>query len=324
MVDVKIIPGGNTCTAAALGEGDGLALATNATTTLALMGGNNVPETVVALPEADTAVTNGERLRFVHAAPGTGPLNVGIAAAPALPTALTNRSSTTRSPTAEHCRPARRPSSPRPRCRTTATSRSRRSSGTSGRPRRATRPTMHSSFTNSATARRRTRCTPSASPGNGQYPLRAIVCPEDLKSDGTPAAPGKTPFTNRCAPSSLSTISVDIFNPALYGPNSPDWTLREPVVPAAIAGRDSDIMCLVEVDLGHRQKRHPPGRHVDERRRLPGNGSLRVRLLAHDEPHDADHEPEGSERQRAARSDDAAVLRAFPRRRSTPRSSAER
>ena len=89
-VDVKMIPGGTTCDTAGLGEGDGLSLAGNAVTSLLLIGGNNVAETNVALPESDQATTALQEFRFVHAAPGTGPLDFGTTVAAALPTTVSN------------------------------------------------------------------------------------------------------------------------------------------------------------------------------------------------------------------------------------------
>ncbi|HEX3343537.1 MAG TPA: hypothetical protein VHS09_03145 [Polyangiaceae bacterium] len=247
-VDVKMIAGGSTCGAGALGEGDGLTLATNAVTTLALLGGNGVGETVVAMPEADSLATSGQRFRVVHAAPGTGALDMGIAATAALPTTLTSEIFSAPIPyggpipagTTSDFAIATLQDDGYLQLFTGAFIVGASLDGDASKKAVFVYQFLSGTATYSMYV--------IGIPGNDQYPLRALVCQEDVKPDGTPTNPGKTPFTINCVQSPLSTLSVDIFNTGLYGPNSPDFALREGVIPTAIAARDADVMCVVEVD----------------------------------------------------------------------------
>jgi len=53
--------------------------------------------------------------------------------------------------------------------------------------------------------------------------------------------------------SSLPTVTFDVFNTSLYGPNSPAFDQREAYLnsptSSPIPGRDTDMMCLVELDF---------------------------------------------------------------------------
>ena len=243
-VDVKAIPGGSPCTVAALSEGDGLALATNATTTLASIGGNNVANQIVAWPEADAAETSGQRFRFVHAAPGTGPVDLGLTKDAHLPTTEVSDLFSQAVPFG----------GPVP-------------SGTTSGFAGATledngylqlltgKFQVGANLDGDTSAKALFEYTFPAGTntystyligiaGNTQYPLRALTCSED-----TNLAP-PTPLTIGCVPSTLSSISVDVWNPALYGPNSPYFADRRNVVPAALAAPSpaADVVCLVEVD----------------------------------------------------------------------------
>ncbi len=90
--------------------------------------------------------------------------------------------------------------------------------------------------------------------GSAAFPLEAFLCPEP--APGTMVPPNTSnPLLLACSLSNLPTIGFDVFNPALYGQNSPDFSARElvltgqdPNVPDPIAKRTADVMCLVEVD----------------------------------------------------------------------------
>jgi hypothetical protein len=259
-VDVKMIPGGSACDVAALGEGDGLTLAGNAVTTLALIGGaSGVDETVIALPEADTTA-NVDRFRLVHAAPGTGPLDFGIASSPHLPatsTAFLSEPLTfgTTVPTGDTtivgaatlgdngyvglitgtlylgaALASGGDAGPEP-------AEGGADGGTaSGAPAILVYDTTSQSRTSTMYV--------VGIEGNPSYPLRALVCDEDASEANTSSNPLLLP----CDVSELSSISVDVFNPALFGPNATDFASRVSTVPGAVAARTSDIQCLVEVD----------------------------------------------------------------------------
>jgi hypothetical protein len=243
-VDVKMIPGGSTCDASALGEGDGLTLATNAVTTLLLIGGNDVPETVIALPESDTQGLTLQRYRLVHAAPGLGPLDFGTMASPHLPTTLANKILSA---------PISFGGVFPPGTTTAFPSAQLQDNGylallTGSLPLGAaldpgTGPGL---FVYQTPGMGNTSSLYAIGiEGDDTHPLRALACDED----STPLNPSTNPLLIPCVPTALSSISVDVYNPALYGPASPYFNERDaPQQYAAIAGRTSDVMCLVEVD----------------------------------------------------------------------------
>jgi hypothetical protein len=252
-VDVKVIPGGSTCSAAALGEGDGVTLATSATTTLILIGGNNVAETVVALPEADAPNNNYVRFRLVHAAAGTGPLDFGEVAQPQLPTTLSIPFLS-----APIAFGGSVPSG--------ATSSFASATLLDNGYVALLEGTFEIGAATHGDASKKALFVYQTSgkaatysmyaigiEGDNSYPLRALVCAEDA----TVTNP-TNPLVEKCATSELSSISVDVYNPGLYGPNSPDFNERDPgtssgPIPTAIAQRTSDIICLNEVDLANDQ-----------------------------------------------------------------------
>jgi hypothetical protein len=262
-VDVKMIPGGSSCDAAALGEGDGLTLAGNAVTTLALIGGaSGVSETVIALPEAD-ATANLDRFRLVHVAPGTGPLNFGIVETPHLPATVSDSilsepisfGGTVPSGDMSTVGAATLGDNGYMGLITgTLDLAVVLASGGDG----GSQPTADGGIASGAPAIIVYQ-TPSNSKteslyvvgieGNPNYPLRAVVCDEDASEANTSSNPLLLP----CSVSELSSISVDVFNPALFGPNATDFSNRRSAVPAAVAARTSDIQCLVEVDVGSDQ-----------------------------------------------------------------------
>ena len=243
-VDVKMIAGGNPCSVAAIAEADGVTLATNAVTTLALMGGNGVPETVVAMPEADAPVVGGQRYRLVHAAPGTGSLYFGTTAQDFLPTdvalvilsgavpyggtvpsGVTQTSATT--PLGDNGYV------------TLPVGKFPFGASLNGAGDKAV-------FLYTATSQAATFSLYVVGvQGNDSYPLRALVCSED--------APPANSLLTACSVSTLASISVDTYNTALYGQDSPDFVPREQDIPAAIAASTADVMCLVELDYNQDQ-----------------------------------------------------------------------
>ena len=79
-VDVKLVAAGSGCSAAALTETDGMKLNAQAVTTLLRIGGSaGVPQKIEALAENYPPDPTGIDLRFVHAMPGTAPLDFGLA-----------------------------------------------------------------------------------------------------------------------------------------------------------------------------------------------------------------------------------------------------
>jgi hypothetical protein len=247
-IDVKFIPGGNTCEAGALSEGDGLALASNATTTLVSIGGNGVSTQIVALPEADTPTTSGQSFRFVHAAPGTGPMDFGVTKDRQPPTTLLSHLLSLPVPFGS----------------------TEPSDATSLLPSATLVDNGYLNFLNGGFLLGAAKDGDSSNnalfafdentipnhggqaaysvyavgvAGDNKHPLQAYICEEDSYVAGT-----INPLLIPCTTSPLPLISVDVFNPALYGANSPYFVNRDGLVPAAIAARNSDVMCLLEVD----------------------------------------------------------------------------
>jgi len=242
-IDVKVITAGNTCDSAALAEGDGLSLATNAVTTLTYMGGaGGVAAEIVALPESDATGNATQNIRFVHAAPGTGPLDFGTVKAATLPT-------TVESPLLSGPIPFGGTIPPGTTAKFAASSLADNGyfdiftgpfqigANVDGSGNKAIfayrlqgQAAIYSLYVVGVL-------------GDNVHPLRALVCDEDPNAPAGPNA-----LLIGCVQSQLSSISVDLFNPALYGANAPFFTQRGTLVPAAMAARDADIMCVVEVD----------------------------------------------------------------------------
>jgi hypothetical protein len=243
-VDVKFVTGGSTCADAAKSESDGLSLASNVTTTLIYAGGNGVSAQVIALPEADNSDPASQRLRLIHVAPGTSPLDVGLMDQPHLPAKLQ---------TPLLSQPISFGQTLPPGTTTSIADANVQDNGYLALP-GGLPLNLGASIDGGDGKAVLVYFVPAGTATTGSmyligvgggadtaHPLRALVCSED-------GGPGPNSILIPCTPSQLSTISVDMFNPALYGPNSPYFTQRQSLVPAAIAKRDADVMCLVEVD----------------------------------------------------------------------------
>ncbi|HEY8038148.1 MAG TPA: DUF4397 domain-containing protein, partial [Polyangiaceae bacterium] len=246
-VDVKMIAAGDTCAGNALTEGDGLTLTAGAVTTLMRVGGNNVPQQILALQETGATNTQDTRIRFVHAMPGTGPLDFGIAQDAHLPTVVS--SPLLSGPIAFGATPTNQ----------TPAYGSLESDGyldvsaigyqmaaaVDGGSGKAI-------FEYTVDPRNTTASLYAIGvSGDNRHPLRGLYCDEGTGAGTDGAAASGAALLLGCTPSPLPTISIDVFNPALYGPNAPFEDQRRPPNPAltkAIAGAGSDLMCLVEID----------------------------------------------------------------------------
>jgi hypothetical protein len=83
------------------------------------------------------------------------------------------------------------------------------------------------------------------------FPLRGLYCQDrsnQSASDGGLSA-ADAPDLEQCTLTALPTLSFDTWNVGLYGANSPFSNDRAKAIPAAIAARAStDVMCITEVD----------------------------------------------------------------------------
>lgn len=262
-VDVKTVLGGGTCNSPAVGEVDGVKLLsapactapTCVTTVIALGGAAGQPKKLVALPEANAATVSGaDELRVVDTLAGVGAIDIGTAAnlangsAPALPVSLM------------------------PPAWNTSNAIPYGGAMTKGQPsffgsvaEGGYMPLIGSvKFNLVVTAHGQADgllLYPGYETGtvtaslyavglafNDSYPLQGLLCTESQ------AVSGSNPLLVGCLPSALPTLSFDAFNPALYGANSPYFTLRDPQYQSTnpainpISTRNSDVMCLVEVD----------------------------------------------------------------------------
>jgi hypothetical protein len=261
-VDVKTVMGGGTCNSAAVSELDGVKLLSApactaqscVTTLIALGGASGQPKKLVALPEWDSQVSgNGGLFRVVNALPGVSALDVGSGDNTQLPATVTI---------------AYNVGGPIP-YGGTLTKGQKAAFGTVED--NGYMPIIQGSYNLAVAAHGQSDALllfPSDEVGNQEvslyavglafndsYPLEGLSCVES----GQTSTSASNPLLMSCSPSQLPTLSFDVFNPALYGPNSPFFSQRDSQYsnsPATnpIATRTSDVMCLVEVDLAKDQQ----------------------------------------------------------------------
>jgi hypothetical protein len=92
---------------------------------------------------------------------------------------------------------------------------------------------------------------------NNTFPVRGLFCTEgtgitaattqDAGADAS-APSAEQNLLQSCVPTAFPHISVDAWDVALYGANAPFEDQRAKAIPAAIAARTADLICLTEVD----------------------------------------------------------------------------
>jgi hypothetical protein len=270
-IDVKAIPTGQTCAAPKTSEVDGVAVGDNVTqgapvVSILRYGGDAAPEAMTALPEepaGSVSAVSASYYRVVNAISDTRSIDFGRTPIPNLPTTVS---------------PLILPQPIAPGgVEPTGTSTEGKSIDGSGYMN-----TLPSSFNygasfdgdsaNKALAVFTTPGTPDVAtlyvagePGVNKYALRGLYCPDSgsiaSRSGGADGGAGAvtnigvTGFSQQdlallqqCTPTVLPLLSVDTFNTALYGANAPYETDRRTAIQNAIAGRTSDLMCIMEVD----------------------------------------------------------------------------
>jgi hypothetical protein len=238
-VDIRFIPAGQVCSAPALSEKKGVALAPNVVTTVLRVGGAGTPEDILALPES--TVTNDTargRIRFVHVAPGIRPLAIGQPAQPYLPTTLQARFI----PSAvEYGKPL--PSGLATSLGSVAengylvSTRKQKLSIGLGYDDDPPPPRALINFGLTREVNTLSVYVIGAITQDNAYPLRALICVEDLDfKDGPP-----------CLLSTLAVISVTSLNTQMFGRTAPYQAERLPHLANALANHDADLQCLVEV-----------------------------------------------------------------------------
>ncbi len=262
-VDVKTVLGGGNCNAAPIGELNGVKLlsapactAPSCVTTLVALGGaSNQPKKLVALPESSSMTSNGgEAFRFVNALPGVSAIDVGPIAPP--PAGASAQLPASLVPPAWNLTNGIPYGGTMTKGQQTVFGEPVEAGGylsVIGGAAYNLVITEHGKtdglllfpdlVAGSATA----SLYAVGIAYNDTYPLEGLYCTEGV------TATGSNPLLMSCTPSELPTLSFDVFNPALYGPNSPYFSLRDPQYAAGpgsnpISTRNSDVMCLVEVD----------------------------------------------------------------------------
>ncbi len=248
-IDVKTVIGGGNCNSTSVSELNGFKLQPSAVATLIAIGGaNGQPKKLVALPEWDAAVSgNGELLRVVNTLTGVPSIDVGSADNVQLPASIDVVYNLAAGAAY---------------------------GGTLAKGEKSAfavieddgylpiiqgsynlavaphgKPDALLLFPQQATGNVEATLYAIGLALNDAYPLEGLYCVESAPGTAT-----GNPLLMNCSTSALPTLSFDVFNPALYGPNSPYFAVRDSQYapdPSTnpISTRTSDVMCLVEVDL---------------------------------------------------------------------------
>ena len=245
-VDVETIAAGSSCdgpaTSQSLGVAVGDATAGASVVTLMRYGGGTNPELIAALPEeppGNSAITGGGSygLRLVNGVSSGQELNAGFPASPSLPTTV-----------AEPLLPV--PLSPggvEPKSNVVPGFRAFDAEGYSVPPATAVSFGFVIQGHHDALFAFTTPGDPDVQTlfaigdsSDSNHPIRGLLCEDD------PHATGSTALLASCALTALPSLAVDTFNTSLYGADAPFNDARKSYVYNAIAGRSSDLMCLIE------------------------------------------------------------------------------
>lgn len=230
-VDVKVIPAGSTCAAAALSEAT-LDVPDDAVLTILRVGGNGIAEQILAAPEQPETDPVDTRIRFVNALPSGKALNWGIPFQPIVPADLELVFLEQAVPFA-HVVPGGVKST-LGKIDDRGYLIAQRTPFTVGV---AEEGSLRTIFVNPVPGGPLTSSLFAiGNPRDLGHPPRGLFCSEyDL--DGLFA---------KCSLTSLPSLSIDTFNISLYGPNARAEVQRRPAIFAKITERDSDLMCVLE------------------------------------------------------------------------------
>lgn len=231
-IDVKVIPGGQTCKATALSEQKNIDVPSGSSTTLLRIGNAKTPEQIKALRETPSRAASGNtKLRLVHASPGTAALDWGLSDSPRLPTDISKQfllaplaygESTTKDSK-------------------TALGKADENGyveflGTkinmAAAPTGQKRALLAFEYPGTEAAK---TIIAIGDPTLPFFPVRALICTDSEV----------TGLKTNCTQSQLGTLSIDVLNAYLYGPFAPNETERWQYVRDAIVGRtDGEVMCI--------------------------------------------------------------------------------
>ncbi len=256
-IDVKAIKAGSTCEAEATSQAGDLAIGDSTTgapvVTVLRMGGGANGERIVALSEEPSASPqNAVRIRLVNALSGGGAINFGLTSAPALPATIV-------------------PSLPHPLAVGGVEPAGNTSIGVVdpngylafealGLELGAVFDGHTSALFVFTTAPKEDTETLFAigDPSDASHAIRGLRCEDSASqvgSEGTDAGvadsgavPGAPRVLADCTLTGLASIAVDMFNVSLYGSDAPFEGERRQAIYDAIAARQTDLMCLTEID----------------------------------------------------------------------------
>jgi hypothetical protein len=234
-IDVKAVPAGQTCAAAATSEIDGVAMpADGSVMTFMRMGGGAVPEKIVALPEDSNSDPVNQRLRVVNALAGSAGITFGLANDPVLPTTIALVAFTQPVPFGgvEPAGPAG-PGS--------VDAHGYFSVVAESTPLGIANPNdSHALIAFSLPSGNETETIyVVGSTSDPNYPVRGLIC------DEFNASPNDALLAS-CVETELPTIITQTFNVSLYGGAAPYENDRRQRVYDAVAKSDADAMCIVE------------------------------------------------------------------------------
>ena len=231
-IDVKMITAGETCASGALAEASGITVGTDAIVTLAYLGAPGSAR-VSALAESSSVNAGSTKFRFVNAIAGSKPLALGVTKDTRLPTTVTASLLGAPVPFGGVEPAGTKPvagSLDQNGYLTMLASDYQLGAAEDG----TTKALLVASVSNKAAIYSLYAIGNAADPA---HPVRGLFCDEGASAG----------VVSQCTLTPLSTLSIDVFNAGLYGANAPSEDARRPYIVDALAKRDSDVMCVVEV-----------------------------------------------------------------------------
>ena len=269
-IDVKAIPAGQTCAAAATSEIDGVTAGDTTTPSgnpvTIVRWGNEAKEALAALPERKQAAAGASAFRIVNALASAKPVVVGVGQSATLPTTLDSVAYASpilpgavevagKGPLGTIDAEGYLSFLPAPLTLAVALA-----SDTSPSPNAIV------AFGTSHVADTATLYV-VGDPADNAHPVRGLYCEDfttlaaaissgtvNLDAGATSGDAGAAltmqdyGLLAQCTPTNPPLISVDTFNVGLYGANAPFEQDRRPAIYAAIQERVSDVMCVIEVN----------------------------------------------------------------------------
>jgi hypothetical protein len=268
-IDVRAIPAGQTCTFKPTSETDGIVVGNKATSpvvTIVRWGGGSSKEAIVALPERTNVAADGNsHVRVVNALSDNKSITFGISDSQSLP-GLVDRVVVT-TPITPGTVPVTQGSGTElfgvdsagylstltvsiGLAAAYATDPTNKAITIFRTPNNTDTATFYvigdpGDTTNSGHVVRGLYCEDNALDTQAQLPV-VDAGPVDAAAGGY--STHDLTLLSECTLAQLPVLSIDMLNTSLYGANSPFQALRAGYMPAAVAARLSDLMCVVEVD----------------------------------------------------------------------------